>query len=296
MPEHGHDQAHGHGHDVDWAAIAPFMVARQALEVPVLRQLLAWLTLKPGAVVADVGCGVGGMVELLAEAVGPTGMVYAVDGEEAMRAATRSLAASCGVSAWVDVRAADLERDALRDVLGREVDLVHASAVVHHLADEVSGLRRLGTALRPGGRIVVIEGGMPNRHLPADCGIGRPGLEERMLAAQQEWFWSHVRPPGLQATAGAPTGWNEKLISAGYVDVTARSFLLDLPAPLPARARETVRGHFAELRRRFGDRFDREDIATLEVLLDESDPRGVLHRSDVFVLGVRTAYVGRKDS
>ncbi|HMK10322.1 MAG TPA: methyltransferase [Acidimicrobiales bacterium] len=292
MPEH----AHGHSHDMDWAAIAPFMAARQALEVPVLRQLLGSLALRAGAAVADVGCGVGGMVELFAEAVGPTGMVYAVDGEEAMRAATTALAESCGVSAWVDVRAGDLERDDLRDVLGREVDLVHASAVVHHLADEVSGLRRLGTAVRAGGRIVVVEGGVPNRHLPADCGLGPPGLEERMLAAQQEWFWSHVRPPDLQASPGEPTGWNDKLVSAGFVDVSARSFLLDLPAPLPARARETVRRHFVEFCSRFADRLDREDAATLEVLVDESDPRGVLHRSDVYVLGVRTAYVGRKDS
>ena len=184
----------------------------------------------------------------------------------------------------------------MRSILGREVDLVHASAVVHHVTDEVACVRGLATGVKPDGRVVVVEGGLSNRHLPADCGLGRPGLEGRMLELQQEWFWSHVRPAERQVRAGEPSGWNEKLAAAGLVDVTSRSFLLDLPAPLPVRAREVVRSHFAEWRHRFGHLLDGEDNEALAVLLDENDPRGVLHRSDVFVLGARTAFVGRKDA
>ena len=80
----------------------------------------------------------------------PTGMVYAVDGNEAMRAATQAVVEACGVDAWVRVLAGDLEHQDLRSIVGRELDLVHASAVVHHLADEVDGLRRLATALALG--------------------------------------------------------------------------------------------------------------------------------------------------
>ncbi len=282
-------------HAVDWATIAPLMARRETLEVPQQRQLLAWLDLKPGATVADVGCGTGGMVELLAEQVGATGMVYAVDGEEAMRATTSALAESCGVVAWVQVLAGDIERDDLRSILKREVDLVHASAVVHHVADEVACLRRLATAVRPDGRLVVVEGGLTTRHLPVDCGVGRPGLEGRMNEAQQQWFWSTVRPPDRQVRAGEPSGWNDKLVAAGLVDVTSRSFLLDIPAPLPTRNREIVRSHFAEWGTRFGHMLDGEDSEALAVLVDENDPRGVLRRSDVFVLGARTAFIGRKD-
>jgi SAM-dependent methyltransferase len=285
---------HDHKHAVDWAAIVPHMVGRQALEAPQQRQLISWLGVKPGTVVADVGCGVGGMTALLAEAVGATGMVFAVDGTPAMQEATRELAQSCGVSEWVKVVAADLEQDDLRAAIGRDVDLVHASAVVHHLADEVDGLRRIASVLRPGGRAVVVEGGVAHRYLPADCGVGRPGLESRILRAQEEWFWANVRPPDLQAKPGAPTGWNDKLVAAGFVDVEVRSFLLEVPPPLPARVRETVRGALGEWRVRFGHSLDREDQDALAVLTDEHDPRGVLHRSDVFVLGVRTAFVGHR--
>jgi SAM-dependent methyltransferase len=286
---------HDHKHAVDWAAISQHMARRQELELPQQREVLRWLDIPAGAAVADVGCGPGGMVELLAERVGATGMVYAVDGSEAMRAATQALVDGCGVGAWVRVLPGDLEQEDLRSIVGREVDLVHASAVVHHLADEVDGLRRLGTALRAGGRLVVVEGGLSTRHLPADCGVGPPGLEDRMLELQQEWFWATVRPPELQAAAGAPCGWNDKLLAAGLIGAEARSFLLDLPAPLPLRVRETVRGHFVEWRERFGEMLSGEDAEALGVLLDEKDPRGVLRRTDVFVLGARTAYVARRD-
>jgi hypothetical protein len=235
------------------------------------------------------------MVELFAEQVGATGMVYAVDGEAAMREATSALTESCGVAAWVKVLDGDIESVDLASILGLEVDLVHASGVVHHTADEVACLRRLATGIRPDGRMVVVEGGLATRHLPADCGVGRPGLEGRMIELQQQWFWTTVRPPDIQVGADRPAGWNDKLEAAGLVDVTSRSFLLDLPAPLPSRAREVVQAHFAEWRTRFGHMLDGEDIETLEVLLDETDPRGVLHRSDVFVLGARTAFIGRKD-
>jgi SAM-dependent methyltransferase len=287
---------HDHKHAVDWAAIVPHMVGRQALEAPQQRQLIAWLGIKPGMVVADVGCGAGGMTALLAEAVGTPGLVIAVDGEPAMQEATKALAESCGVAEWVKVLGGDLEHEDLRTIVGRTVDLVHASAVVHHLADEVDGLRRLATALRPGGRLVVLEGGLDTRHLPADCGIGRPGLEGRITEAQKHWFWSAVRPPELQARPGAPTGWNDKLLAAGLQDVEVHSLVLEVPPPLPARVRETVRHGFVEGQRRFGHLLDREDNETLAVLIDEHDPRGVLHRSDVFVLGVRTAFVGRRSA
>ena len=286
---------HDHTDAVDWAAISGHMARRQELELPQLREILRWLDVPTGAAVADVGCGAGGMVELLAERVGATGMVYAVDGNDAMRAATQAVVEACSVDAWVRVLPGDLEQQDLRSIVGRELDLVHASAVVHHLADEVDGLRRLATALAVGGRLVVVEGGLPTSHLPADCGVGRPGLEGRMREVQQQWFWSTVRPPDLQVAPGDPSGWNQKLLAAGLAEVETRTFLLDLPAPLSSRMREGVRDHYVEWRERFGHLLDGEDIEALEVLVDAEDPRGVLHRSDVFVLGARTAFVARRN-
>ena len=178
-----------------------------------------------------------------------------------------------------------------------QVDLVHASAVVHHLADEVDGLRRLATALRPGGRLVVLEGGL-GTSLPSGRLRHRPARTRRPDRRARRRTGSGRRsvPPDLQAKPGAPTGWNDKLVAAGLHDVEVHSFVLEVPPPLPARVRETVRHGFVEWQRRFGHLLDREDNETLAVLIDEHDPRGVLHRSDVFVLGVRTAFVGRRSA
>ena len=90
---------------------------------------------------------------------------------------------------------ADLERQPLDAVLEhRPVDLIHAGAVVHHLDDELAAIRDLAAVVRPGGQVAIGEGGLGHRFLPADCGIGEPGLEQRLAAAQEAWFWDHVRP------------------------------------------------------------------------------------------------------
>ena len=81
--------------------------------------------------------------------------------------------------------------------------------------------------------MAVIEGGLGNRFLPDDCGIGEPGLEQRLAVVQDTWFWSEVRPVG--ATVRTGWGWNVLLAEAGLVDVRSRSFLLDRPAAAVAR-------------------------------------------------------------
>ena len=134
------------------------------------------------------------------------------------------------------------------------------------------------------------KAGWRTRFLPDDCGAGEPGLENRLAAAQQAWFWSEVRP--AEATVRTGNGWNVVLAAAGLVDVTARSFLLDVPAPLEETTRRTVCGHFAGQLDKLGDRLDAGDRAALTQLLDDDDPLGIMRRPDVFVLGVRTVHAG----
>jgi hypothetical protein len=132
----------------------------------------------------------------------------------------------------------------------------------------------------------VVEGGLDNRYLPADCGIGEPGLEGRLSAAVDRWFWSEVRPAA--ATVRPGWGWNMLLAEAGLVDIVTRSFLLDLPPPLGEAARRVVRAVFERLL----ERTDGEDRETLVRLLDDDDPRSIMRRPDVFVLGARTVHAG----
>jgi ubiquinone/menaquinone biosynthesis C-methylase UbiE len=285
---HGHD----HHDDVDWAAMAAYLSAWDDVAEPVNRAIVEWLGVGDGDIVVDVGSGAGGMTALFAEAVGPTGTVIAVDGEPVLLEVARGRAER--PDRHVATVPADLEQQRLGDVLPHPaVDLVHASAVVHHFDDELRAIRDLASVVRPGGHVVLVEGGLGTRFLPADCGIGEPGLEQRLAAAQEAWFWSEVRPAA--ATVRTGRGWGSLLGEAGLVDVAARTFLLDVPPPLDEPTRRLVRDALAGQAVRFGDRIDESDRETLHRLLDDDDPRGVMRRPDVYVLRASTVHVGTVD-
>jgi ubiquinone/menaquinone biosynthesis C-methylase UbiE len=111
------------------------------------------LALKPGAVVADVGAGSGYISEKLSRAVGPTGRVYAVDIQPEM-------------IALIDARVKKEGLANITTVLGEPddpklpdgaVDLELMVDVYHELQHPQVVLRRLRRALRPDGRLVLLE-------------------------------------------------------------------------------------------------------------------------------------------
>ena len=65
-----------------------------AFAEPELRQVIATLGLKPGVRALDVGCGTGGGLKLLYEAVGRQGTVVGIDLAEAHSQAARNDAPS----------------------------------------------------------------------------------------------------------------------------------------------------------------------------------------------------------
>lgn len=289
----GDRQPGHHDHDdLDWAAEADALATWDDLEEPRNRAIVDWLGVTPGQVVVEVGSGTGGMAAVLAEAVGPTGAVIAVDGSDQLLAAARERVSRHG-DELVTIRA-DLEQPAtLEDALtDRPVDLVYGSAVVHHLDDELAAIARLAGLLRTGGRLALAEGGLSTRFLPVDCGIGEPGLESRLAVAQEAWFWREIRPAG--ATVRTGSGWGEQLTAAGLTDVTTKAFLLDVPPPLDVTQRAVVKHSLGAAEQRFEEDLDGSDRTTLARLLDDDDPLGVMRRPDVFVLGVRTVHVGTR--
>jgi SAM-dependent methyltransferase len=94
----------------------------------------------------DVGAGGGSATRLLAERVGHTGSVLAVDLD------TRLLAPLA--SERVEVQRHDLLADPLPD---GAFDLVHARNLLMHLPARVDALRRLLAAVRPGGWLALNE-------------------------------------------------------------------------------------------------------------------------------------------
>lgn len=286
----GHDHHHKHGHrttDIDWNELGPQLEAQAELFAPVYERAMAWLgkeVTEPGLIV-DAGSGPGVVSCLFAEAF-PGARIVAVDGAGPLLERARARAARQGVADRFETITGELP-DVL-DELEYPADLLWASRSLHHIGDQRSALAAFAERLAPGGTLALLEGGLPLRFLPRDIGIGRPGLKARLDVLEEEWF-ARMRAD-LPGSVPETEDWPALLTTAGLKHTRTRSFLLDLPAPATDRARAYVVASLSRLREDLGDGLDPEDRATLDRLLDPSDPASVHRRPDVFVLGAYTVH------
>ena len=133
----------------------PATVIRQereqaAREVPQLAELLA---LKPGMIVADVGAGGGAMSVGMAKWLGPAGRVYATDLREAQLAEIRSAVAQDALSNVVVLEGAESSTNLPRECC----DAIFLRDVYHHLTRPQEFDASLLAALKPGGRLAIID-------------------------------------------------------------------------------------------------------------------------------------------
>jgi ubiquinone/menaquinone biosynthesis C-methylase UbiE len=155
-------------------------------------QVIAALQLPPGAVVADVGAGTGYFTERFSRVVGPTGRVYATDVQDEMLEALERRVAERGLANVVIVRAG-FDDPALPAGC---CDLVFLANVYKEIERRVEWAQRLLPALRPGGRVAIVE------YRPDAPGIGPP---------------EDVRLPETQVRA--------ELAEAGFAVVERHDFL-----------------------------------------------------------------------
>jgi len=124
------------------------------------RKAVERLGLKHGDTVLEVGCGTGRNLALLREAVGTDGVVIGVDASGGMLAQARQLVRRHG---WKNVRL--IQRDAAGLDLEDQVDAVFFSLSYSVLHDRATVLQKAWEALRPGGRLVVMDAGLPENRL-----------------------------------------------------------------------------------------------------------------------------------
>ncbi|MGC4055986.1 MAG: class I SAM-dependent methyltransferase [Paludibaculum sp.] len=111
------------------------------------------LEIPTGAVVADVGAGSGYYTELLSKRVGPTGKVYASDLQPGMLRLIRERIRDKGL-ANVEVVQASEDNPRLPETA---LDLILLVDVYHEFSKPQQMLRAIRTALKPGGRLVLLE-------------------------------------------------------------------------------------------------------------------------------------------
>ncbi|MFD4628808.1 class I SAM-dependent methyltransferase [Streptomyces sp. NPDC058284] len=294
---HGHGQGHGHGHghghdgDMDWAAMGEMLERYARVAAPLYGEVTDWLKRwapAPG-VVADVGSGPGAISFLLAEAF-PEARIVAADPEEPLLERARERAEREGLAGRFGTVRAALP-DAVDDV--PTADLLWLCKSLHHVGDQGAALATLAGHLAPGGAIALLEGGLSARSLPRDIGFGRPGLQARLEAADEEWF-TGMRA-GLDGAKEATEDWPTLLADAGLRYEATRTFLLDLPAPLSQDARAHVVTELTRRREMHADRLAPDDLTTLDRLLDENDLESLHQRRDLFLLTAQTVHVAVRD-
>jgi cyclopropane fatty-acyl-phospholipid synthase-like methyltransferase len=142
------------------------------------------LALQPGMTVADVGAGTGYFEKRLAGAVGATGSVIAVDvepdmvrylRERAHREKTPNVEARLGATDDPKLAPASVDRILIVDTW-------------HHISDRVAYSKRLASALRPGGFVLVVD-----FTLETDKGPPKP------MRIAPERVIDELRQAGLQA-------------------------------------------------------------------------------------------------
>ena len=132
------------------AALVREELEQAAREVPKLAEVL---TLKPGMIVADVGSGGGAMAVVIAKWLGPDGRVFATDVRAAQLDEIRAAVAREGVSNVVV-----LEGTALSTNLPSGCcDAIFLRDVYHHLTHPQDIGASLLAALKPGGRLAIMD-------------------------------------------------------------------------------------------------------------------------------------------
>ncbi len=116
------------------------------------RHLFADAGIGAGMRVLDVGCGVGDVTLLAAEAVGPGGQVVGVDSDPESLAVAAERARRAGLA-----HASFLESDLRELDVGEPFDAVVGRFVLMFLADPTSAMKGLARHLRPGGIVAFQE-------------------------------------------------------------------------------------------------------------------------------------------
>lgn len=148
--EHAESAHHGFHDAAHWAQMfeSPERAKWQKPD-----EVVSALKLKPGQTVFDIGAGTGYFTRRFAKAVAPSGEAVGLDIEPAM----------------IDYMKADAKKQGAKNFEARLVnpddpglaphsaDVVFVCDTLHHMDNRVGYFRKLASALKPNGRVIVID-------------------------------------------------------------------------------------------------------------------------------------------
>jgi SAM-dependent methyltransferase len=222
-----------------------------------LKGMVAGLPIRPGDRVLDLACGDGRFSGWLADRVGSSGMVLAVDLLPSyLELARETIGREGSGGDRVGFVAADAFRPPLAD---GTFDLAWCAQSLRSLPDAVGLLRGMARLVRPGGAVAVLEeDAMHHLILPWP-----EDLELAVRQAELEALADSIRRPrSYYAGRRLPRIAAE----AGLVGVAAWTTAIDRRAPLSDAERAFIDLELAALRDRAADRLDPDMLAVFDRL------------------------------
>ena len=159
--------------------------------------MIKQLKLKPGNVVADIGCGNGYHTLMMAKLVGEAGKVYGVDIQPQMLVFLKRRAQKAGlknvkpiIGTWINPNLPD-----------GEVDLVMMCDAYHEFSHPVEMLKNIRKSLSPKGRVLLVEfrSEDPNVPIKPDHKMSKKQIMKEMTAngfklaeSFDELPWQHM--------------------------------------------------------------------------------------------------------
>lgn len=143
--------------------------------------------------IVDVGSGLGQLSRAFARALGPGGRVVGIELNEQQLAEARRQAEEAGESELVQFRCGEAERLPLANAERGSFDLAHARFLLEHVRDPLAVVRGMVAAVRPGGRIVLIDDDHELLRLWPEC---------PPLARVWQVYWESYRDRGHDPLVG----------------------------------------------------------------------------------------------
>lgn len=247
-----------------------FLRSADLLREPAIASAVEALRLPRGSHGLDAGCGIGSHCELLLRATAPGGRLTGLDSSSEHLAIAAETVRRRGLSHRVSLRQGDVRE--LPFPAGSFDWAWSVDCVGFVPGDPTEMVRGLARVVKPGGTVALLL--WSSQRLLA----GYPFLEARLNgtragAAPATADWPS-RPQPLRAL-----GWFSR---AGLGELTARTFVVDLHAPLPEARREAL---LSLIDMRWGgpeSELSKADWLAFQRLRDRTHPDSIVDSEDYF--------------